>query len=74
MTIWAENDTKGAAKQVLTLFFGEHPTLGGTEAKRTRNRGHLQKKRTGPEFPTQSVSEIQVLVSSSVPFLFTKIW
>ena len=64
MTISAENDTEGAAKQMLTflfiyLFFGEHPTLGGTEAERTRNEGDLQKnkKRLGPEFPTQSMLE-----------------
>ena len=41
----AENDIKGAAKQVLTFFFGEGPILGGTEAKGTRNGGDLQKKK-----------------------------
>ena len=44
MTISAENDTKGAAKQVLTFFFGEHPTFGQSKATRTRNGGDLKKK------------------------------
>ena len=47
MTISAENDTKGVAKQVLTFFFffGESSTLSGTEVKCTRNGGDLQKKK-----------------------------
>ena len=43
----AENDTKGAATPVVAFFFsffGEGPTFGGTEAKRTPNGGDLQKK------------------------------
>ena len=66
MTISAENDIKDAAKQVLTFFsfFGERPILGGTEAKRTRNGGDLQKKRSGPEFPTQSASELCTVTRS----------
>ena len=48
MTILAKIDTKGAVKQVLTFFFfsfGEHLTSNGTEAKRSRNGGYLQKKK-----------------------------
>ena len=71
MTISAENDTKGAAKQVLTFFFyfGDHPTFGRSEATRTRNAGNLQKKGRHPNFRCKVGRDLGPLSTVSCGFI-----
>ena len=79
MTIWAESDTKGVAKQVLTFFFfwRKHPLRAEFKVNCTRNGGVPPKKRVNtciaaakcvPDF----VSSPIVVLSSSVPFFYHK--
>ena len=79
MTISPENDTKDAAKQVLTFFFfGEHPTTLDAPGMVVIAKKEKKKVRTSISdakcVKTQHRHPQLVVVSSSVPFLITKIW